>query len=104
MESHDGWTAFTFELRLSEEPEEGLSYETMRDHVFTVTEGEVTKARRLDRPSNIRWEISVQPDSGRDVTVVLEPTTDCDDEGRNLHRRTAGCCPTGWNSLPTAPS
>ena len=80
-ESHDGETAFTFELRLSEEPEEDFSYVTMRDHAFTVTGGTVTGARSLDPPGNMRWEISVQPDSGRDVTVVLEPTTDCEDQG-----------------------
>ena len=35
--SHDGQTAFTFELRFSEEPK--LSYKTLRDHAFTVTGG-----------------------------------------------------------------
>ena len=80
-ESHDGEAAFTFELRLSEEPEEGFSYVTMRDHVFTVTEGSVAKVSRLDPPGNMRWRITVQPDSGRDVTVLLLPTTDCEAQG-----------------------
>ena len=47
--SHDGRTAFTFELRFSEEFE--LSYVTLRDHAFTVTGGVVTGARRMDRPA-----------------------------------------------------
>ena len=78
-QTHDGRTPFTFELRFSEEFE--LSYVTLRDHAFTVTGGTVTKARRLDRPSNIRWEITVVPASNADVSVVLPVTTDCDDQG-----------------------
>ncbi len=80
--SHDGDTAFTFELRFSEEFE--LSYKTVRDHAFTVTGGEVTGARRLDRDSatpNIRWETTVAPDGNGGVTIVLPATTDCADQG-----------------------
>ena len=77
--SHDGQAAFTFELRFSEEFE--LSYKTLRDLVFTVTGGEVTVARRLEKPSNVRWEIHVQPDGNGSVTVVLPVTTDCDAPG-----------------------
>ena len=78
-ESHDGQTAFTFELRFSEEFK--LSYKTLRDLAFTVSGGEVLKAQRLDKPSNIRWLITVEPDSNGDVTVVLPVTTDCDADG-----------------------
>ncbi len=78
-ESHDGQSAFTFELRFSEHF--GLSYKTLRDHAFTVTGGEVTKARRLERGSNIRWEISVRPSSNGDVTIVLPVTEDCEAQG-----------------------
>ena len=78
---HDGSAAFTFELRFSEEPADGFSYRTLRDHAFTVTGGEVTKARRLEAGKNIRWEITVQPSGNGDVTVVLPATTDCDAEG-----------------------
>ena len=77
--SHDGQTAFTFELRFSEQFD--LSYVTLRDHAFTVTGGEVTKARRLEQGSNVRWEIHVQPDGNGSVTVVLPVTTDCDAPG-----------------------
>ena len=78
-QTHDGQTGFTFKLRFSEEFK--LSYLTLRDHAFTVTGGTVTKSRRLDRPSNIRWEITVVPDSNAAVTVVLPITTDCDNPG-----------------------
>ena len=59
-ESHDGQSVFTFELRFSETPKDNFSYRTLRDHAFTVTGGEVTKARRLERGKNIRWEIHVR--------------------------------------------
>ena len=48
---------------------------------FTVSGGEVLKAQRLDKPSNIRWLITVEPDSNGDVTVVLPVTTGCDADG-----------------------
>ena len=83
-ESHDGQEDFTFELRFSEEPKEGFSYKTLRDHAFTVTRGTVAGARRLDGDSdtpNIRWEISVSPDSNADVTVELPATEDCEAQG-----------------------
>ena len=74
-------TTVTFELRFSEEPKPDFSYKTLRDHAFTVTGGEVTTARRLESPSNIRWEITVAPDGDGDATVVLPATRDCDDQG-----------------------
>ena len=80
-ESHDGGTVFTFELRFSETPRKGFSYKIMRDLAFTVTGGEVIKARRLAPPSNVGWEIHVRPDGNGLVTIVLPVTTDCTAEG-----------------------
>ena len=79
--SHKGQDAFTFELRFSEEPKSDFSYTTVQDHAFTVTGGSVTYVRRLDPPSNIRWEITVTPGSGADVTIALNATTDCSAQG-----------------------
>ena len=79
--SHNGQDAFTFELRFSEDPKPDLSYATVRDHAFTVTGGSVTYVRRLDPPSNIRWEITVTPGSGANVTIALNATTDCSAQG-----------------------
>ncbi len=78
-ESHDGSTSFTFELHFSEEF--SISYKTLRDHAFTVTGGEVVKARRLEKGKNVRWEITVQPDGDGTVTIVLPITTDCETQG-----------------------
>ena len=75
--NHDGNSAFTFELRFSETPRKGFSYKTLRDHAFTVTNGDVTNARRLEKGKNVRWEIHVTPDGDGTVTVVLPVTTDC---------------------------
>ena len=92
--AHDGSTTFTFEVRFSEEPAAGFSYKTLRDNAFTVTGGEVVKARRLEKGKNVRWEISVRPDGNGPVTIVLPATTDCDadgavctDDGRMLSNR-----------------
>ena len=78
---HDGQSTFTFELRFSEEPDPGFSYKTLRDHAFTVTGGSVLNARRLNKPSNIRWEITVKPDGNGEVTILLPATTDCAAQG-----------------------
>ena len=76
---HDGSTAFTVDIVFSEEVD--LSYKTLEFHAFTVTGGSVTSASRLDKPSNMRWRITVEPDSNAAVTIVLPPTTDCADQG-----------------------
>ena len=82
-ESHDG-SAFTFELRFSEAFP--ISYLTLRDRAFTVTNGHVTGARRLDNPHhesagmqpNREWEITVEPATGaEEVSITLPATTDC---------------------------
>ena len=81
---HGGATGFTFTLRFSESFP--IGYVTMRDDAFTVTNGRVTRARRLDNPHhenqgmqpNREWEITVAPDTGAgDVTITLPETTDC---------------------------
>ena len=77
--THDGSAEFTFEIEFSEEFE--LSYNTLRDHAFSVTGGEVTKARRLEKPVNVQWQISLRPDGEGSVTVVLPITTDCSADG-----------------------
>ncbi len=77
--SHDGQNPFTVELRFSEEF--SVRYADLRDHAFTVTAGTVTGARRFDPPRNTRWEITVQPDSDADVTILLTAAQNCDDRG-----------------------
>ena len=76
--THNG-SAFTFDLTFSEEF--GISYVTLRDDAFSVTDGEVTSARRLTQGSNQNWTITVQPNGNDAITITLPPTTDCDDTG-----------------------
>ena len=79
--SHNGSDSFRIRIAFSEAPKSGFSYKTLRDHAFTVTGGSVTGARRLVSGKNLRWEISVSPDSNGDVTITLPATTDCDAQG-----------------------
>ena len=75
-ENHGGAdTTFTFQIHFSEEPE--LSYVDVRESVLTVAGGEVTGARRVTPGTDIRWEITLEPDGNDYVTVTLPPTTDC---------------------------
>ena len=90
-ESHDGRSPFTFELRFNEEF--GISYLTLRDHAFNATGGAVLKAQRTNKPSNIPWRITVQPDFAGDEVIDLPATTDCEatgainiEDGRKLSR------------------
>ena len=77
--THDGSTEFTFEIEFSEEFP--LSYKKLKFHAFDVTNGEVLKAQRVVKSSNISWRITVRPDSNADVTVVLPATTRCGAQG-----------------------
>ncbi len=76
---HDGSNTFSFEIYFSEEP--ALGFEDVRDHVLDVTNGDVASVRRTTPGSNIRWEITVQPDGDDAVTLLLPLTDNCDDEG-----------------------
>ena len=60
---------FTFELTFSEAP--SMSYRVVRDHAFTVTGGTIRRAQRLERPSNIRWRITVEPSGWGAVALTL---------------------------------
>ena len=73
--SHDGENLITFGLSFTENPH--LSFRTLRDEAFDVTNGTVTKAKRKSRGSDQNWLIDVRPDSDADVTIALPPTTDC---------------------------
>ena len=77
---HDG-TSFTFEFHFSESPK-GLSYKTLRDSFFDVTNGTVRKAKRLARGDNSGWRITVEPDNVDEVQISFLPSllsADCAD-------------------------
>ena len=77
--SHDGSSEFTFTLSFSENVRAG--YARIRDHAFTIDEGDINKAQRVTQGSNQSWTITVKPDGNGDVKLTLPSTTDCDAEG-----------------------
>ena len=77
-ESHNGTDAFTLSIAFSEDI--SISDTVFRDHSFESTNGSITRARRVNGSSSL-WEITVEPDSDADVTVVLPVTTDCAAQG-----------------------
>ena len=77
-DSHDGSTAFTFRVLFSEDV--GISYVNMRDDAFSLSEGDVTGARRVDGRNDL-WEITVEPDDNSDVGITLPANRSCTTTG-----------------------
>ena len=84
-ESHDGEEAFRFRVAFSEDI--GIGYRSMRDDSFTVSEGAVTGARRVDGRNDL-WEMTVEPASDGDVTITLPAGRECQVSGAILRRAT----------------
>ena len=76
--SHDGSSAFNFQVQFSENI--GISYAVFRDNSFTVTNGSVTNANRVDGARDL-WNVTVQPSSNAAVTVVLTGNRTCGTTG-----------------------
>ena len=77
-QEHDGSTAFTFDAEFSNDV--AIGYADMRDHAFTVTKGEVTRAQRNDGESD-SWKITVEPEGNDAVTVTLPGNRACASTG-----------------------
>ena len=75
---HDGSTTFTFQVQFSEDI--GISYAKLRDNSFTVNEGDVRGARRVNGRNDL-WEITVEPDSRKDISITLPGNRDCSTAG-----------------------
>ena len=93
-EAHDGETAFNFRVAFSEDI--GIDEQSLRDHSFTVSGGEVTGAQR-DRHD--LWEITVAPDSDGDVTITLPGDRECGTAGAVCTR---GDDPSPLTNSPSA--
>ena len=96
---HDGENAFRFRVVFSEDIATG--YRTLRDESFTVTEGRVTAARRVDGRSDL-WEITVGPDSREAVTITLPGGRACGAIGAIGAVCTGGGAPRPLASSPSA--
>ena len=77
--SHDGSKAIVFRISFSDTFE--MDFRTLTDHVLEVTNGEVRKAKRVNKYSNLKWEIRVKPDGTDDVVITLLATENCADAG-----------------------
>ena len=75
--AHDGQNAVRFQVGFSHEM--GSGEQSLRDDSFTVNDGDVTETRRVDE-SNTLWEVTVQPDSREEMTILL-PGRDCGETG-----------------------
>ena len=80
-EEHDGTNPFSFELRFSEDPGDGVDEGLLGQRAFRVTNGSIDRAERVEAGQNRRWTLHVLPESYEDVTVELPATTDCDAAG-----------------------
>ena len=76
--NHDGSAEFTFRVLFSEDV--GISYVNMRDDAFTVTDGDVETAKRVDGRHDL-WEITVEPDDNSDVVITLPADRACTTAG-----------------------
>ena len=77
--SHDGSSAFKFDLSFSENVKAG--YQRIQDDAFTISGGNINQAQRKQQGSNQNWTITVEPDGNGTVSITLPETTDCDAAG-----------------------
>ena len=92
-EGNHGETSFTFNISFNQDV--GTKYLVMQNDVMTVTNGEITRAERINGARDF-WRITVDPESGEDVTVHLPATTDCS--------ATGAVCTRGDNPQPLSNS
>ena len=76
--SHRG-REFEFELRFGEEVEVG--YLMLRGASFSIMNGRVTRAQRIQANSSRRWKMKVTPQGLGNVVVTMPAMEDCDAEG-----------------------
>ena len=89
-EMHGGFGTVSLRILFSEAIATGAT--TLRDSSFTVTNGSVRNAGRVDGRNDL-WEIGVAPSSDADMVVVLPETTDCAGAG--------AVCTAGGKELST---
>ena len=76
---HDGRTAFKATLTFSEEV--SIKYRTVREKLFTVSGATIPSVRRLNPPSNLRYEVTVQPNGNDQVTLERAELPACGQSG-----------------------
>ena len=76
--SHDGETAFTVRLALSEAVSN--TADDIRDNTFTVSGGTLSAVRAVDGRSDL-WELTIAPSGAANVGLILNPGGTCDTPG-----------------------
>ena len=76
--SHDGATAFTVRLALSEAVSN--TADDIRDNTFTVSGGTLSAVRAVDGRSDL-WELTIAPSGTANVGLILNPGGTCDTPG-----------------------
>ena len=77
-QDHDGSNTFTFQVHFTNDI--SITPAAMRDHAFTVTNGDVTAAARINSRDD-RWLITVDPDGDDAVTITLPGNRACTAQG-----------------------
>ena len=73
---------YRFDLKLTEAV--AIPYRDMRDHAFSVTNGRMVRAKRIDKSAggSNHWRMTVEPyDETKPVTVTLRGNRDCSARG-----------------------
>ena len=89
--AHDGSSAFTLELVFSEEPED-LGFRTVRNSLFTVSGGTITRAKRTTEGSSRRFRLTVEPSGNGAVALALATS-------RPACGQSGAVCASGGRSL-----
>ena len=93
-DQHDGSEPFTFNLALSSNLQVG--YQAIADAV-DATGATVTKAKRIERGSNLGWTITITP-SGQDaVSISIDADAICDRSGTPCNTNAVSATVAGPN-------
>ena len=98
-EGNHGETEFSFNISFNQDV--STKYLVMQNDAMTATNGEITRAERINGNRDF-WRITVEPESGADVTVHLPETEDCADTGA-VCSRTSDPQPLGNSVTHTFP-
>ena len=77
-DAHDGSGTFTFRILFSEPV--GVTFRTLKEHSFEVSNGTIQRAQRVNGRNDLR-KFTVRPSSSASVVLVLPTTLDCAAEG-----------------------
>ena len=75
---HNGEDAFTFRILFSEDVTVG--YQALKEDSFEISDGTITRARRVNGRNDLR-QFTVVPSSSLDVVMVLPSGRPCEDDG-----------------------